>query len=587
MSKSFSRADLLLLCVWLALLVLWMARTTLALPYFSDDFEHAGLIAQIRAGLEPGRDLIVQPFHGQMLVLLRLLFWFATMAGGMSLTWVRLGICAAHVAGAVGCAILCMRCAESRLAGFLAGTLYAGALGFINEQIWWPSSGIFCLGVAFFIFAIVALDANRPWLCVLMLVLAALGLNGILAAALALPAYYWLVRGRRPAIALLIAVTVLYAAGLWRVGASVRGLNLGAWLVFTAPLRFFGGFTTFALPGFRTIWKLAPLAWLPLLASAWFMNARQRRLLIAVWTPAVLLALLVGVARADYPYRFGPGSLYTADRYYYLFLFPLVTQCVLFLSNFKFSRAGVLAAFVLLAAALMGSRAHYVANVPRATFEASDRALKQGRLLVQTIRSSTTRPLVLTDAPIPMDGARNNTLTLAFLIYSEYPHGIPGVSLVAGPLDARQTAIENSLLNRWLRPASSRIDFKDASYEEDLTSGFSWWEPPSRWMGARASLHLIAAPGDLIISASAPVDQLHRPIHVAVTVNGRAVGEFAISAPGTHDYRLQAPDLTPGSSANITLTSDVVWHSRDIFPQSLDERDLSIAISAVGFGVRP
>ena len=45
--------------------------------------------------------------------------------------------------------------------------------------------------------------------------------------------------------------------------------------------------------GFQTIWKLAPLAWLALLASAWFMNVQYRRVLLAVWTPAIMLALLV------------------------------------------------------------------------------------------------------------------------------------------------------------------------------------------------------------------------------------------------------------------------------------------------------
>src|SRR5271156_2431410 len=109
MNKRFSRAELLLLTAWLALLVLVMVRGTLGLPYLSDDFEHGQVIAQIRAGLEPGRDLIVLPFHGQVLVLLRLLFWFGTLAGGMNLTWVRLGVSAAHVAGAVGCAVLCTR----------------------------------------------------------------------------------------------------------------------------------------------------------------------------------------------------------------------------------------------------------------------------------------------------------------------------------------------------------------------------------------------------------------------------------------------------------------------------------------------
>jgi len=586
------------LVAWLAALVFWIAHSTLTLPYLSDDFEHVQLIAQIRAGLEPARDLLTVPFHSQTLVLLRLMFWFGTLAGEMSLTWVRLGICAVHIAGAAGCAILCRRWTGSRLAGFVAGTLYAGSLGFIGEQIWWPASGIFCLGVTFLIFAVVALnpDAKNPKLAlglsVLMLALAALGLNGILVAALGIPIFL----RRREAMVFGAAIAVLLALMIWQQSShydeehlriSLRGFELGAWLVFTAPFRFLSAWTTFALPGFRTIWKLAPLTWLPLLASAWRMNSHYRRVLLAVWTPAILLALLVGMARADYPFRFGPGSLYTADRYYYFFLFPLVTHCVLSLSSFRLPHWGTPALFVVLAAALLGSRAHYLANVPRASFEATGHALEQGRLLVEAIRSSKTRPLLLSDASIPMDGAHMDAVTLAFLIYSEYPHGIPGVSLVKGPLDAQETAIENSLLQPWARAASSSINFKEGAYEEELTSGFSWWEPPFRWMRARASLHLIAAAGDLLISAYAPVDQLHRTIHVEVAVNGKAVGELAISQPGTHDYRLKMPLLTPGSAVNITLTSDFVWRARDIVPESLDERDLSIALAAIGFGDPP
>jgi hypothetical protein len=582
MNKRLPRAEVFLLALWLALLVFGMVRGTLALPYLSDDFEHGQLIAQIRAGLVPGRDLFTLPFHGQILVLLRLLFWFGTLAGGMSLTWVRLGICAAHVAGAVGCGILCTRWTASKGAGWLAGTLYAGAVGFIGEQIWWPSSGIFCLGVTFLILSVVALDpeAKSPRLAlamsVLMLVLAALGLNGILVAALAIPIFL----RRREAIVFGSAIVFLLALTLLlhdqeQVRLSLRGLGLGAWLVFTAPLRFFSGFTTLALPGFQTIWTLAPLAWLPLLASAWLMNARYRRILIAAWTPAILLALLVGMARADYPFRFGPGSLYTADRYYYYFLFPLATQCGLIASTSRRAAAGIA---ILTAAVLFGSRAHYLANVPRASFAATGQALEQGRRLVETIRSYPARPLLLTDAR-----ARDNSLTLAFLIYSEYPRGIPGVRLVQQPLSPSQAAIENSLLAGWAARPTARIDFKDASYEENLDSGFSWWEPPFRWMSGRGSLHLTAAPGDLVISAYAPVDQLRRTIHVTVTVNGEAVGEFAIGAPGAHDYRLKMPVLTPGSLVSITLISDFVWHARDIFPQSLDDRDLSVAISSIGF----
>jgi hypothetical protein len=575
MSNKLSRANLALLTAWLALVVLAGAWSTLGLPYISDDFEHGQVIAQIRAGLAPGLSLITTPFHGQTDVLMRLLFWFGTLAGGMSLTWVRLVICAAHVAGAVGCAILCTRWTGSKLAGWFAGTLYAGALGFIGEEIWWPSSGIFCLGMTFLIFAMVALDpdAKNPKLAlalsVLMILLAALGMNGILLAALGVPIFL----RRREAIVFGAAIAVLLVLTFLRhdqdqVKLSLRGMELGAWLVFTAPFRFFSAFTPIALPGFRTIWKLAPFAWLALLASAWFVNARYRRILLIVWTPAVLLALLVGMARADYPFRFGPGSLYTADRYYYVFLFPLVTQCALFLNAIRLPRWGM---FAIVAVGLIGSRAHYLASVPRGNFEASGHALERGRMLVRAIRSGGTQPMILDDALIPLDGARNNAVTLAFLIYSEYPRGIPGVRLV------RHAATENS---PW-----SRIDFKARSYEENLTSGFSWWEAPFRWMGERASLHLIAAPGDLVISAYAPVDQLHRAIHMRVTVNGRSIGGFAITAPGVHEYRLQPPALAAGSTANITLTSDFVWHARDIFPDSFDERDLSIAVSAVGFAV--
>jgi len=612
MSKRFPPAGLVLLIAWLALLVFAMAHGTLALPYLSDDFEHGELIAQIRAGLGPGRDLLERPFHGQTLVLLRLLFWFGTLAGGMSLAWVRAGVCAAHIAGAAGCAILCTRWTGSRFAGFFAGTLYAGALGFINEQIWWPSSAIFCLSAAFLILAMVAIEHDAPGWAVAMIVLAALGMNGVLVAALCLPVYCWLSGRRRDAGVLLGAILALLVLVFWQqtrehdrepIEFSLRALELGAWLIGTAPFRFFSGFTTFAMPGFRTILEWSPVAWLPVLASAMFLGARHRRVLFLASAPAILLSVMVGLARANYPDRYGPGVLYIADRYYYFFLFPLVVQCVLFLNTFKLPRWGAPAVMVVLAAALAGSYAHFRANVSLGHVESGRHALEQGRLLVQAIRSSTKRPLLLTDAPIPMDGANKNALTLAFLIYSEYPRGIPDVRVVHEPIDAGQGAVENAILNRWataaalpaspacvvdgrLQPvrATSWIDFKNASYQENLISGFSWWDAPFRWMGRQASLHLIAAAGDLVVSAYAPVDQLHRLIHVKVAVDDFPGGEFAIRSPGVHDYRLSPPPLAPGTAANITLTSDVVWHARDILPQSLDERDLSIAISAIGFG---
>jgi hypothetical protein len=264
---------------------------------------------------------------------------------------------------------------------------------------------------------------------------------------------------------------------------------------------------------------------------------------------------------------------------------------------------------VALAAALIGSCAHYVANIPFNNFDPAGHALQQGRLLAQTIHSAAARssfagsPVILTDGLIPIDGALKNFLTLAFVVYSEYPRGIPGVRIVKGPLNAQQAAFENANLNRWATaaalPASpacvengllvpvratSRMDFKSASYEENLGPGFSWWEPPFHWMAGHATVHLISAPGDLVISAYAPAAQLHRPIHVSVSVNDRPAGGFTIGDESVHDYHLQPPIFPPGTPVDIAITNDFTWHARDILPQSLDDRILSIAIFAIGFG---
>lgn len=583
----------LLFVLCLAALVLAIAYPTFQLPYISDDFEHGTLIAQVRAGLLPAIDLIAAPFHGQTLVLLNLIFWLGTLPGHMSLAWVRIAICAVHIAGAVGCAILCARWTGSRMAGFFAGTLYAGALGFINEQIWWPSSAIFCLGAAFFILAMAAVEHDHLGWAIALLIIAALGMNGVLVPALVLPIYCW-IRGRRhDARVLLGVILALLALAFWQqtrthdrepIEFSLRALELAGWLIATAPFRFFAGFTTFAIPGFRTILDWSATAWLPFLASAWVLRKRYAHLLLLVWTPALIISLMVGLTRANYPDRYGPGVLYIADRYYYFFLIPLVVQIALLATTVRIPRW---IAPAVLAVALVGSAAHFRANLVLGHFDASAHALDQGRAVAEAIQSSPDRPLLLADAPIFIDGALKNRMSLAFLIYGQYPRGIPGVRIVAGPLDAQQASIQDSLLRPWLRPLSSRIDFQERSYEEAIVSGFSWWEPPFRWMAARGEVRLIAAPGSLVITAYAPVDQLHRPINVAVAVNGIAIGQFAMSRPGPIDYRLPPTEMPPGSIADITLTSDFVWHARDIFPDSLDERNLSIAVSSIGFVVRP
>ena len=173
-------------------------------------------------------------------------------------------------------------------------------------------------------------------------------------------------------------------------------------------------------------------------------------------------------------------SLYTADRYYYVFLLPLVTQCVLFLSAIRLPRWGTLA---ILAAALIGSRAHYLASVPRGNFEASGRALERGRMLVRAISSSASlgRPLILGDASIPLDGARNNAVTLAFLIYSEYPHGIPGGSTCAASSDRKFAIVPHRFQGGSLRRRPQiRIFLVGAAIPLDGRAGVAPFDRGSR-----------------------------------------------------------------------------------------------------------
>jgi len=403
---------------------------------------------------------------------------------------------------------------------------------------------------------------------------------------------------------------------------TFRGLWLAVWLIGTAPVRFFASWTTFAVPGFITICILAPLAWLPLFGAVYFMDAHERRVVVAIWTPAVLMALLVGMARVYFQdFRNGPGMLYVADRYYYFFLLPLVVHCTLAIIGIRRRianaraplRTGFRVALVFcIATGLLASRYRFLRDVPYRQFAAVSKALDRARLLDRVVKAAAAAqpddPMVLSDGPIPIEGALNNQLTLAFALYSEFPHGLPGVHVMQQRIDNTQALLENQLLNKWaasaglkLMPAcvndgrlepsiSSRVDFRKAPYDQNLVSGFSFWEGGFRWTNGHASMQLLRGNGDLTITAFAPIDLLRKKwphlkqIDTTVEIDGSRVGAFSISDPAVRDYLIAAPAAMPPGKVNITLTSDFVWHARDILPQSLDERDLSIALFAIGFG---
>ncbi len=191
------------------------------------------------------------------------------------------------------------------------------------------------------------------------------------------------------------------------------------------------------------------------------MKSRYGRVLLLVWAPAILLALLVGLARADYPDRYGPGVA-LHRRPLLLFLpFPAGDALRFVPEQFQIAALGYAGRARWSGGGARRQPCALPCQCPARAISKL-RAARSSKDVCWWRRSvsSPTRPLVLTDASIPMDGAHRNALTLAFLIYSEYPRGIPGVRFVQGPLGAQQAAIESSLLKPWARAASSAHRFQ-------------------------------------------------------------------------------------------------------------------------------
>lgn len=605
---------------WIFGLTFWMVRGTLHLPWISDDFNHLQLIAEIRAGLRPGWDLITYPYHGQTLILLRSIFWLGTLQTAMDPALVRLVIAITHACGAAGCAFLCYRWTGSKFAAWFAGTLYAGAAGFIGQTIWGPSNAIFLMAGLFLIFAIIPLTVkwvepqSRLAMSLTMVVLAALSLNGAALAAVGLALFAVRKNGRAIKTVLVYGATavMLLAAAAWNASVhpgeapvlSAGGIPAGLWLIFTAPLRFLWSLTPFPTRGFRTVAACAVLPWIVLIVSWFLVDQKRRRILLAVWLPAVLLALLVGAARS----QDGPGFLYTNDRYYYWFLFPLTVHVALLLPQSVLARA---ATAVLLVLALAGSRQQYLAGVPRKQFDTISQTTAKGRLLARIVSSHVGEagdlgPLILADGTVPLNDIYLGKPSLAWVIYSEFPKGIPGMQMVKGGLDPAGTAIENGILNEWAERAGlagppacvergsltvqrpSWVDFRKNAQEGAVISGFSWWEGNFRWMERRASVRVKPAAGNLAIIAYAPLDRLRQRwpalqgISLKVKLDGKRAGEFMVRDAGIQEYGLTGHPST-GPAAEVELSSDFTWKARDLDPESFDERELSVAILAVGF----
>ena len=136
------------------------------------------------------------------------------------------------------------------------------------------------------------------------------------------------------------------------------------------------------------------------------------------------------------------------------------------------------------------------------------------------------------------------------------------------------------------------IDFRERSHEFHVVSGFWAWERMFRWMSAEGVLRLTPVVGaPLLIRAHVPLSLLRRRwpdlkgVRAIVNVNGFRAGEVYIDREGVQDFRVAVPPncFRPGEEALVGLKCDVTWRPREVDPQNMDERLLSIAVTAVEF----
>ena len=185
--------DIILLICWLLAcggLVFWRS---FHVSYSFDDVAHLHALAAYRSGEISLTQFLLHNHNEHFLPLVRLYFMAATKISGLSSASMHVFLFLNYVAGAFACAWIAFSLTRSRLASFLAGTIFVGAAGFIGSMLWQPSDGEFSVAGTPLIFAIAILVSpytRKRWTDVAVLGLvfvAALGLGSITVPALAIP----------------------------------------------------------------------------------------------------------------------------------------------------------------------------------------------------------------------------------------------------------------------------------------------------------------------------------------------------------------------------------------------------------------
>jgi hypothetical protein len=619
-----------------ALLVFWPA---IGLPYAFDDIRQLTWLAQVRTGESSVLRWLLTPHNEHTVPLLRALFWGATSLKGADPSLFRVGLVLLHASAAVATGLLVLVHTRASAAAWTATLVYAGAAGFSGSVVWSPTIAVFGLagaGVAW-AFAVLALDPARGWrswgaaLGLIMAGSTALNTTPVLAAGV--PTYRVLTGPRMEpwrrlatvaAYGVLAGLTLVLAwlnlhrhAGTTRVSWGATAFLSGAWIVYTAPLKFAAGWLPLGIGGIPLIAWQAGIAWSATVLGWLGVRPEDRRVLATLWTGPVALALTIGLGRA----WLGLGPIYLTDRYYYAFLLPLAAHAG-FLARAPaaavagWARPWRLAVgtglMVLAVAGVLASRASLGGTVPWVIFAFHARAWAQGAVLADLVAASpptAERVAAFADGLIPFDGVSAPGLSLRTLVMTRHPAPLPNVRFTHDVVGADDAAAQNRVLTAWaerigldgspVRVEAGRLrdvrptvwlDFRRGAHQHAVVSGLQGWDATHRWTSGEAAVRLTPAPGDLVIVATVPLDWLRRKwptlpgVRVSLSADGTALGEILVTEAAEQTFRIPFPaDLRARGGFVLSLRPHVQWRPADLEPGSLDGRLLGIAVHAVGF----
>ena len=149
--------------------------------------------------------------------------------------------------------------------------------------------------------------------------------------------------------------------------------------------------------------------------------------------------------------------------------------------------------------------------------------------------------------------------------YSSHSGGLRPFDISTGPIDIIRSEIA-------IQPTLSYLDPHDPKTKSQIISG---WFPEDGWTSGEARV-LLKVPQEaksLDLAFTVPPAAPARQVRMAV--NGQAVTEKTLPAPGT--YTLSAPPRTGSQSITVTISVDKT------FSAPPDARDLGIIMTGIGF----